>query len=41
VERIGKRAGEVGPEDVAQIVGGLLELISQLQSCDLAPGSKP
>jgi mRNA interferase MazF len=28
VERIGKRAGEVVPEDVAQIVGGLLELIS-------------
>jgi len=28
VERIGKRAGEVDPDDVAQIVGGLLELIS-------------
>jgi mRNA interferase MazF len=28
VERVGKRAGEAGPEDVAQIVGGLLELIS-------------
>jgi mRNA interferase MazF len=28
VERIGKRAGQVDPEDLAQIVGGLLELIS-------------
>ena len=28
IDRIGQRAGEVGPEDVAQIVGGLLELIS-------------
>jgi len=28
VERIGKRAGEVDPEDLAQIVSGLLELIS-------------
>jgi len=28
VERIGKRAGEIDPEDLAQIVGGLLELIS-------------
>jgi mRNA interferase MazF len=28
VERIGKRAGEVDPEDLAQIVSGLQELIS-------------
>lgn len=28
VERIGKRAGEVAPEDLAHIVDGLLELIS-------------
>jgi mRNA interferase MazF len=28
VDRIGKRLGEVDPEDLAQIVGGLLELIS-------------
>ena len=28
VERIGKRAGEVDAEDLAQIVSGLLELIS-------------
>lgn len=28
VERIGKRIGEVDPEDLSQIVGGLNELIS-------------
>jgi mRNA interferase MazF len=28
VERIGKCLGELDPEDLAQIVGGLLELIS-------------
>ena len=28
VERIGKRAGEADPEDLARIIDGLLELIS-------------
>jgi mRNA interferase MazF len=28
IERIGKRAGEVDPEDLNRLVGGLLELIS-------------
>ena len=28
VERIGKRLGKVDPEDLAQVVDGLLELIS-------------